>query len=327
MIFPVFTEKYLTKQFIKNLCFCNSHRITQEVFKASSHETYVETVGNAADTLHLGLEKWDVKALSDEYSRVTVRNVRKMHLGIVDVLIDITDEDFYGKVKGLWLHPWTGESGVKAHYQFIVCSVRHRNRKFPIAIRMLRIGADIAREIGNLLASCKRAWLVIRTVILDRGFYSADNIRELRDQDVFYLVFARKSSMFKNMLDGTKRSVMVEHILVLNKNKTKTKIATNIALVKNVHDYDWVFATNLDLNGREIVQRYRIRWNIETDFRVQDEVRIKSKSKRPEVRLFYFLVSSLLVFTWNATQKFVMSIKKFIIILTKNITNEVSTAD
>jgi hypothetical protein len=302
------------RRFIKSLCFCNPERIAKELLNASSHETYVETVSKSADTIHLGLIDWNTVCLERVYSRFCENKIRKLHLGSCDVCIDITEEDFYGKIEGLWIHPWTGEAGVKGHFKFLVCSVKCRNNKFPIGAVMIHVGAVISDAIAFLLESCKTAGLCIRTVLLDRGFYSADILRELHEQDVFYLVFAKKSVLFKNMLESTKRSVVVEHELVLLKNKTKTRIPTSIALVKNINDYDWVFATNLDLSGREIVKRYRIRWNIETDFRVMDEARIKSKSKRAEVRLFYFLISCLLLFVWNATQKFCMTFKKFVII-------------
>ncbi|MBS3106655.1 transposase [Candidatus Woesearchaeota archaeon] len=243
------------------------------MLRASAHDTYVETLSNAADTLHLGLDDWTPQAMEAEYSRKTEKSIRKLHLGSCDAIIDITEENFFGPVKGLWLHPWTGEAGVTAHFKFLVCSIKYRNRKYPIAVRMLRIGPNIAEEIGELLASCRRAGLRLREVLLDRGFYSADVIREMREQEVFYLIFAPRNSLLKSMLDGAARSVNVEHEMTLRKDKTHTKIPTDIALVKNVHGQDWAFATNLDLQGYEIVQRYRLRWNIETDFRVQDEAR------------------------------------------------------
>lgn len=285
---------------------------------ASEHETYVETVSRSADTIHATLDDWDAEFLCKEYSRICENIIRKKHLGLCDVCIDITEEDFYGKIKGLWIHQWTGEKGVQGHFKFIVSSVKYRDRKFFLGARILRIGANISQEIGCLMQSCHRAGLHIRTVLLDRGFYSADVIRELKERDEFYLIFARKSALFQNMLDGTKRSVNIEHEMILLKNKTKTKIRTEIALVKNVWDYDWLFATNTTLSGAEIVRRYMIRWNIETDFRVQDEARIKSKSKRPEVRLFYFLVSLLLVFIWNLTVKHKVTFKKFVMLQSQN---------
>ncbi len=299
--------------FIKTLCFFNSRAVAREVVRASSHNTYVETISKSADTIHIGLDDWDTNSIELIYSRLCEKSIRKLHLGSCDVIIDVTEEDFYGKVEGLWLHPWTGEEGVKAHYKFLVCSVKYRNKKFPIAVKMLSLGTNMADSIGFVLQACKNAGLIIRTVLLDRGFYSADNIRELKEQDVFYLVFARKSKNISYMLESMKKSAKISREMILNKNKTKTRIETNLALVKDFKEYDWVFATNLDISGREIAKRYIVRWNIETDFRVQDEARIKSKSKRPEVRLFYFIIALLLFFVWQATQKFELPFKRFII--------------
>jgi len=309
--------KSLINTFIKSLCFCNPRRISKSLFNASSHNTYVETVDNNADTLHLGLDDWDIAALQQEYARLCEHEIRKLHLGACDIIIDITEEDFYGKTQNFWIIPWTKEKGVQGHFKFMVCSVKFRDRKFPIAVRMIRLGSDIAREIGTVLSSCKNAGVYIRTVLFDRGFYATDIIKELQDQDVNYIIFARKSNTFNSMLASTEKSVVIEHEMETRKNKSILRVQTNIALVKHYMEYDWVFATNMIITGAEIVKAYRVRWNIETDFRVQDEARIKSKSVRPEVRLFYFIIALLIFFVWSATQKLKVSFKKFVITLSE----------
>jgi hypothetical protein len=303
--------------FLKSLCFCNPRRIATDLFEASSRIAYVETISKSADSLHKGLDDWSIADLQQEYARLCEHEIRKLHLGACKAFIDITEEDFYGDTQSFYLVPWTGEAGVKAHFKFIVCCVKYRNRKFPVAVRMIRLGSIISKEIGELLESCKRAGLNIKTVTLDRGFYSADNIRELTEQNLEYIVFAKKCDMFRSMLKSTETSGNIEYEMKSHKDKSILRVQTNIALVKNVRRYDWVFATNTDLTGKEIVKEYMLRWNIETDFRVQDEARIKTKSTRPEVRLFYFLISCLLLFVWNATQKFEVSFKKFLINLSK----------
>lgn len=311
------SNTYLVNTFIKKLCFYNPKSVLTDVFEASSRLTYVETTSTGADTLHKGLIDWDIVALQQIYSRLCENAIRKLHLGSCEVIIDITDENFYGKTQSFWIVPWTGERGVQGHFKFLVCSVKSRNRKFPIAVRMIRLGAIISEEIGAVIESCKRAGLNIRTMLFDRGFYSADIIRELTEQDVPYIIFARKNTLFKNLLDATDVSVVIEHEMNSRKNKSILRVQTNIALVKNVKGFDWVFATDMQLSGKEIVRTYRVRWNIETDFRVQDEARIKSKSARPEVRLFYFMTGLLIFFVWSATQKFKLSFKKFVILLSK----------
>jgi len=72
----------------------------------------------------------------------------------------------------------------------------------------------------------------------------------------------------------------------LNKNKTVFRCKTILALLKQIIDplnekvFDWAFATNQDgINLNYIIPTYKGRWRIETGFRVQDEARIKSKSK------------------------------------------------
>jgi hypothetical protein len=303
--------------FIKSLCFCSPKRVVEALLEASSRIAYVETISQVADSLHKGLNDWDITSLQQNYCQITENEIRKLHLGACKAFIDITEEDFYGDTQSFYIVPWTGEAGVLGHFKFIVCCVKYRNRKFPIAVRMIRLGSIISKEIGELLESCKRAGLNIHTVMLDRGFYTADNIRELEARDVEYIVFAKKCDMFRSMLASTDTSGLLDYEMNSRKDKSILRVQTTIALVKDVKGYDWVFATNTGLTGKEIVREYMLRWNIETDFRVQDEARIKTKSTRPEVRLFYFLISCLLLFVWNATQKFVVSFKKFLINLSR----------
>lgn len=303
--------------FLKSLCFCKSNKIAEYLFEASSRITYVETISDSADSLHKGLDDWDVAALQQVYSRICENEIRKLHLGACKAFIDITEEDFYGDTQSFYIVPWTGEAGIQGHFKFIVCCVKYRNRKFPVAVRMIRLGSIISKEIGELLESCKRAGLNIKTVMLDRGFYSADNIRELTEQNINYIVFAKKCDMLRSMLKSTEKSAILDYELKSRKDKSILRVQTTIALVKDVRGYDWLFATNTGLTGKDIVREYMLRWNIETDFRVQDEARIKTKSTRPEVRLFYFLISCLLLFVWNATQKFKVSFKKFLINLSR----------
>ena len=63
---------------------------------------------------------------------------------------------------------------------------------------------------------------------------------------------------------------------------------------------------------------YRERWNVETMFRVHDEARIKSKSKIPVIRLFYFVIGMLLLLIWNLFVKARITFKLFVIQLSED---------
>jgi sugar/nucleoside kinase (ribokinase family) len=67
--------------------------------------------------------------------------------------------------------------------------------------------------------------------------------------------------------------------LGLKRDKTTYKISTCIAILPDYKGFDWVFATNIKYDKIfSYVRYYKKRWGIETTFRVQDEVRIKTKS-------------------------------------------------
>ena len=66
-------------------------------------------------------------------------------------------------------------------------------------------------------------------------------------------------------------------------------------------DWYWCFATNLR-QSLYLISKYKRRWQIETDFRVHDEARIKTKSNEPIVRYFYFLTSLVLLANWEANR-------------------------
>ena len=160
--------------------------------------------------------------------------------------------------------------------------------------------------------------------MLDRGFYSGDIVDTLTLKDINYLIFVPKKELFKFMLEGTDKSVIIEHEIPYTKSKSSHKAKTLIALVKDVEKYDWVFASNIFFRKAEkYVELYKQRWNIETMFRVHDEARIKTKSKNPVIRLFYFMVSMFLLLIWNLYKKAEFSFKRFVIFMYEAVKEEV----
>ena len=291
--------------------------------QAAQSNTYVETVSNKADCLHYHLDKNYIETLTKEYTNHLKCIIRKIRLGAVKIVADITDEDFYGKVEGLHIHPWTGERGVEGKYQYLVAGILFRNKILPFYITILRNGCFKAKFLGDIADLCRSLGLNVKTMLLDRGFYSGDIIDTLSFKDLNYLIFVPRKELYKCMLEGTDESVIIEHSISYKKNKSSHKAETLLALIKNVAEYNWVFASNLFFKkAKKYVYLYKQRWAIETMFRVHDEARIKTKSKNPVIRLFYFMTSMFLLFLWNTYKKTQFSFKKFTIILTELIKEE-----
>jgi putative transposase len=317
------------KQFLKNLSIPSEEEFGKLLAEASSCNTYIETISNKADSLHYNIAKGYVEYSNEEFYKLVENKIKKLHLGIVDIVVDITSENFYGKSTGLYLHNWTGEEGVEAKFHFLVAGILFRNKIYPFYVAILPIGSFKSEYLGRISDLCHEMNLKVRLMKLDRGFYSGEVIDELELKGINYLIFAKKSVLFKCMLEATDKSIIVKHEIKYTKDKSSHIAETNIALVKNVDEYDWVFATNIFLrDARKYVELYRARWSIETMFRVHDEARIKSKSVNPLIRLFYFMISMLLLFMWNLCSKEECSFKKFVINLEQMLKNiEVSRAN
>ena len=310
------------RSFLKKLSVPNEEEFASLLAEASSHNTYIETISNKADSLHYHIAKGYVEYSNKEFYNLVEKKIKKLHLGVVDIIVDITSENFYGKSTGLYLHNWTGEAGVKAKYHYLVAGILFRNKIIPFYVAILPIGSFKSKYLGKICDLCHDMKLKVKLVELDRGFYSGEIIDELELKGMNYLIFAKKSALFKCMLEGTDKSVLVKHEIKYKKNKSSHKAETDIALVKNVEEYDWVFATNVFLRDvRKYVELYRKRWNIETMFRVHDEARIKSKSVNPLIRLFYFMISMLLLFIWNLHAKKECPFKRFVINLEQMLKN------
>ena len=310
------------KQFLKKLSVPNEEEFAELLAEASSRNTYIETLSNRADTLHYHIAKGYVEYSDKEFYNLVEKKIKKLHLGAVDIIVDITSENFYGKSTGLYLHNWTGEEGVEAKYHYLIAGILFRNKIYPFYAAILRIGTFKAELLGKICDLCNKLNLKVRFMKLDRGFYSGEVIDALELKGMNYLIFARKSSLFKCILEATNKRVVVKHEIKYKKAKSSHIAETNIALVKDVEGYDWVFATNVFLrDARKYVGLYRKRWNIETMFRVHDEARIKSKSVNPLVRLFYFMISMLLLFIWNLHSKEECPFKRFVINLEHMLKN------
>lgn len=250
----------------------------------------------------------------------------KISLSSKDVVLafDYTDEDFYGKLDNIWIHGWTGEDAVTGKFKFLTCSIVSSDipEKIPLISIPIHIGNNLAKDVLYCLSLVRPLVKSISLILFDRGFYSKLFMITLTQTGYPYLIFVPKNSMVKReleeMTEGGKKKIHYE--FELNKDKTVIKGETTMAFLKKVMDpsngktFDWSFATNTDIvNLDHIVATYKGRWRIETGFRVQDEARIKSKSKDICPRFFLFVYEQILQLLWIVFYKEEATFKRFLI--------------
>jgi hypothetical protein len=289
--------------------------ISYYLAKVSKCNSYVETLGKHADSLH----KWIKSSYEEDFLEAFLTEVshaiKKIRISIADLAIDVTPESFYGKTRNL--HTINCEKNKKhsAEFRFVNCHLINKGRQIPVACLPVRYGNTISQTI-KLIAICNNVFRRIRSIRFDRGFYSSDLIYFLKCHQIKYLIFVpKRGNVLKEYLNSTEKFSIFQHNLMLNKNKRKYLVQTNILACKDVCDYDWLFTTNIKFkSAEECVYFYKRRWQIETNFRVEDEAKIKSKSCNYMIRYFYHLCSALFRLCWIIFKrtKVYVQFKKFL---------------
>lgn len=303
-----------------------TNKIIAALVEAGRTISYVETVSNKADTLHRHVKQISELNLKKSFEFNTRKAIGRMGLGRVVLAIDTTHELYYGKNGELNVRQIKNEKGTDESFTYLVISVVEP-RPLPLMALPYRQGDDLTTLAKELLAYARSLPFVIELTLCDRGFYIWDLISYLSSTNIKYLIFVPQNRAMKKYISLTKTIASYEHIREYRKYKStfvgRTKIVVVKDLVRDKNNYSWCFATNLK-QSLYLIHKYKQRWQIETDFRVHDEARIKTKSNYAIIRYFYFMTSLVLLANWevNRMQYPSVSFKKYL----KNI-EQIYTSD
>jgi len=304
----------------------NGFQLSEQLLDASAYNTYIETIGNKSDIVYLRAKEGLSEMVTHSYLNSIKLLSNKFDWKNKEFVLafDYTDEEFYGEVQGLDIHGWKKSSAISGKFKFLTCSVISDDipEKIPLLSVPIQIGHYKSQVISHMLSLIKPHIGSIELIVFDRGFYDKDLMYELIQFDYPFLIFIPKAKDKKEILypleEGEKFTVFWEN--TVNKDKSTFKFEYFLTFMKQIYSkradayFDWVFATNIDtIKLDEMVKTYRKRWRIETGFRVQDEARIKCKSKEMKIRYFLFMFQQLLQTQWVCFFKEEVSFKEFLI--------------
>lgn len=279
--------------------------VAHELAKCAKAQSYVETLGEHADSLHYWIKKEYEEDFKKAFEEIVRKALQRLHVSYARIAIDFTDEPFYGKTRGIYIFNTLGEN-YEGVFKFLVVSLITRNKQIPLMAIPIRVGEGVARPTIKVLDYCKTLFKSIRLATFDRGFYCAELIDYLEANHIKYIIFVpEKKGEIREFFNATEEFARMSHEMEYSKKKSKWHpkttlvVCKNIGVDKNGNYLNWIFATNIHFKTRvEYVFYYRRRWQIETNFRVEDEAKIKSKSTNHLIRYFYFLISLLFHLLW-----------------------------
>lgn len=283
--------------------------VLKGIIEAGRTNSYVETYSNKADTLHRYVKENSERDLKKAFEFNTRKAIWRMGLGKVVLAFDTTEELYFGKNGGLNVRQIKAENGADEAFSYLVLNVI-KPKPLPLMAIPYKQGNDLTAIVKELLEYARSLRIIIECVLFDRGFYIGDLISYLSSVNMKYLIFVPENKAMKKYIKNTDYLKSFHHLIGYNKYKSTWKSQTKIVIIRDYYFNDkikrwrkfyWCFATNLQ-SSVKLIKIYKQRWQIETDFRVHDEARIKSKSNIPIVRYFYFLTSLILMANWEVNR-------------------------
>jgi hypothetical protein len=277
--------------------------LIQNIVEAGRTISYVETLGNKADTLHLEIKQCDQKRFMHEFERAMRFSIAKLRLKKVKIAFDTT-EDLTWMKESYNLRPSSYDKHLPS-WQYLNVSIVD-----PYFIPLMSIPYTMLNDLDNLvidlLKFIKTLPIIVGLVLFDRGFYHSHLIDYLngknRGYSWPYLILVPENEKVKDYIEQTDNFNFFHHEFYYKKEMSSWKPSTTIIVRRIDKKTCWCYATNQKPNLL-LTMEYSKRWNIETGFRIHDEARIKSKSKHPLIRFFYHLLGMLLIILWRLQNK------------------------
>lgn len=294
-------------------------KISHSLVKCAKSNSYVETLGESADSLHLWIKKSYEEDFKKSFESQVKKAVKLLHVNYARLAFDTTHEPFYGKTRSLYVFNTPKDKKYDGEFRFISVCLITRNKQIPLMALPVRVGEGSAKLTIELFEYCKTLFKGIRLALFDRGFYIDELIDYLEANKIKYLILVpEKKGKIKDYVEQTDKLGKYKHGMKYSKDKSCWKPKTTIVVCRGIDEFAWIFATNINFKTRvEYVLNYKRRWQIETNYRVEDEAKIKSKSTNYLIRYFYFIISLLLHLFWiiNKNIKYYAPFKKYLDII------------
>lgn len=297
-------KKQLKKLFSTLFSREKSNKYANPLLHAAQSNSYIETVSNKADSMHRDIKELYEEDIQKEYLSLMNALAPLFRKGKVRLAIDKHEIGYYGKESSMFIVGTSyGNKSYKNAYEYISISILTGKKEERLHLYALpwHIGQDVVKSIDILLNTIK-PWLgKIEVVEFDRGFHNNALIKYLEEYKIPYLIHIRKiGKNLKELIKNTKSFYKGKHTFKINIDKSNFYIKTNLYVCKNIENKDWLFVSSIWFKNKyQIRNLYRNRWQIETNYSINNQNRIMSKSTNYLIRYFYFLCDILLQVLWR----------------------------
>jgi hypothetical protein len=241
------------------------------------------------------LSKQSYKTLEHGFDQVFqdhIHRARKQRLFAHSVItaIDFTDIEWYGEELPFIVKS-KEKNGTKRFIRFATIAIVEDGKRFTLKVLPVTPLSAVEDIVAELIAYALH-FVSIRVVLLDRGFYSNDVIKKIKDAEVNYVMPAIKNQKVKDVMQMAYEKGPVTYEM--------SKGVTYSLMVVKDEDNDKLlpYATNMKTKASTVHELYESRFGIETQYRVKNNFFGKTCSKKYSVRYAFFILAVTLYNLW-----------------------------
>jgi putative transposase len=181
--------------------------------------------------------------------------------------------------------------------------VGKKKKRFTLAVVFVPCGTTMRAVVQALLSLLNKCGIMVDQVLLDRGFYAIEVVRLLMRLNIGFIIPMRGKRLEKrkgsyqtvyrmrSVIDGKPTEQIVNAVSVIKYNRGKR--------FKHHGAMQLCFITyKVNLGLREIAERYRKRFGIESSYKLNKAIRPRTSSRNPAIRMFLFSAAVLIQNIW-----------------------------
>jgi len=229
----------------------------------------------------------------------------RLQRNAVEVAGDLTDLPYHGEPEASAAETRRSQakSGTTHFHSYATLQIVHHRQRLTIAVTFVEKGETMAAVVARLLKVARLSGIRIKRAYFDKGFASVAVFRCLRARRLPYIIAVPArggAGGIKQHFHGERH----QRLRYTFGRSTKSPYTTEIVIVRRVLGKNEVryFAyavyrmSSVPLN--KVFQYYRRRFSIESGYRQSHQVRARTASRHPGLRLLLFGLSLMLVNLW-----------------------------
>jgi len=227
--------------------------------------------------------------------------------------IDLNVQPYYGTptpAEQPSIYRSTAQSGTRSFYAYATCYVICKNKRVTIALTPVRRDDTMVGIITRLLDRSSRCGVRIKRLYLDRGFFSVPVIRWLQALQIPFempVVIRGKQGGTRQLLQ-TSKSYKTRYTMTSQEYGSVTFDVWVVGVYrqgkygKQGREFFAYAVFQIPLGLRRLYHDYRLRFGIESSYRLKNTCRIKTTISNPVVRFLFFAIAFVLIDVWITLQ-------------------------